>query len=84
MEKDEELTRVVFRRWSNGDVIALFPDIHENVDGDCLSYEHIGQHGEADYTSCIFNTHPATAIEYKDLFEELTSIGYNLKVCKRR
>jgi hypothetical protein len=80
-------------------VIALFPTIletnHQNYYSwrptsespypiSCLSYEHIGQHGGADYDGIMSESRPATEAEYKDLFEELESIGYNLKVYQRR
>ena len=86
MNKDEDITRVVFRKWKNGDIIALFPDICNDVNNNpdiCLSYEHIGQHGSADY-GIVAITKLATKDEYMPLFVELESLGYNLKVCKRR
>ena len=77
-----EQTRVIFRKWSNGDILALFPDIQdwEYV----MSYEHVGQHGNADYDGCIGQTKPATPDEYQSLAAELTAIGYDLQVRKRR
>ena len=42
---------VVFRRWrdTDGDVIALFPEIPADVQGCCCqSYMHIGQHAGGD------------------------------------
>lgn len=84
MEKDLEKTVVVFRRWRafGQSVIALFP---EDVDeGFCNSYEHVGQHGLADYPGVIRKTTPATPEEYADLKTELESIGYNLDVRTRR
>jgi hypothetical protein len=82
MEKDTYKTKVVFRMW-DGQVIALFPEIDEG-NYFCLSYEHIGQHGGADYQGIVADSRLATPDEYKDLFEELESIGYNLDVRKRR
>jgi hypothetical protein len=78
-------TRVIFRVFKDSpkEVIALFPDIPEN-NNRCMSYQHFGQHGAADYDYCIKITTKATSQDYKELFEELTSIGYNLKVCKRK
>ena len=88
MEKDKEITRVIFRKWSNGDIIALFPDdpYYPTMIGkdEIMSYEHIGQHGCATYPYVISTTKLATPEEYIDLLAELQSIGYNLKVCKRR
>lgn len=85
MERDKEQTRVVFRKYkSNGDILALFPDIEENSFYHyCGSYEHTGQHGAADYQGCIELTTPATPDEYSDLKKELELLGYNLKPIKR-
>lgn len=85
MEKDTEITKVVFRFWYvSKDVIALFPDTWEY--GFCDSYEHIGQHGDADYNGIISHSRPATPEEYEYLKQELESYpyGYNLKVLQRR
>ena len=83
--KDKVKTVVVFRRWKgkDGDVIALFPGI-DLGNGVCLSYEHVGQHSEADYKIVIARTRPAKPSEYQDLLQELGQIGYNVVVRKRR
>lgn len=85
MEKDIEKTVVVFRVWKKGgEVIALFPSIPASVSGNlCQSYQHIGQHGGADYQHVIYKTTPARHEEYYDLMKELEGIGYNLKIQKR-
>ena len=77
-------TRVVFRKWRNGDVIALFPDWFDDNRGLVQSYEHVGQHGMADYIHIIKTTQQATQAEYADLETELTEIGYDLKITRRR
>jgi hypothetical protein len=83
----EPKTTVIYRVWNSGCgkgiVIALFPGIEEGR-GFCSSYEHVGQHGGADYDSVIRRTRPATPDEYKDMHQELTNIGYDLEVKKRR
>jgi len=87
-----ELTKVIFRRWKTGDkeVIAMFPDIdesHSNYAGELVSsYEHIGQHGAADYWQMLNKTIPAklTDPDVIELKAELEQIGYNLEVRKRR
>ena len=85
---EEPEMRVIFRVWergyTKGDVIALFPDDTANNNGRCMSYEHVGQHGDADYSRVIARTRPAKPAEYDNLAEELGQRGYNLKVCKRR
>jgi hypothetical protein len=87
MEKDTEKTIVIFRKWrkkNGGDVIALFPEIYADTTGYfCTSYEHVGQHGDADYSHVINHTTPATPAEYAELESELTSIGYNLQIQKK-
>lgn len=80
-----EKTRVVFRKWkSNGDIIALFPDLnHKNGAanmGRIMSYMHVGQHGEASVG--LLNSPKlakATQEEAADLKAELESIGYILE-----
>ena len=83
--KDKDKTVVVFRRWKgkDGDVIALFPGIDVG-NGICSSYEHVGQHSEADYKIVVARTRPATPKEYRDLLKELGRIGYNVIIRKRR
>jgi len=80
-----ERTLVVFRRWRDtGTIIALFPAIPSDIRGwFCESYEHVGQHGGADYHGVIQATRPATVDQVVPLAEELTRIGYNLKPIKR-
>jgi hypothetical protein len=83
MTKQIKHLPVVFRKFKEGDIIALFPTMHE---GNYMvnSYQHVGQHGGADYAGLIQTTKSATEDEYRDLLAELVSIGYdNLKVCSR-
>ena len=77
------MTRVVFRKFGDGQVIALFPDEPWNGRGDIASYMHVGQHGPASrtITDC---TRLATPAEYAPLLAELRGIGYeDLAVRKR-
>jgi hypothetical protein len=76
----EPTERVVFRRFSDGDIIALFPDDVDYPDGRITSYMHVGQHGGADYCGVLDITTPAEPGEYQDLQAELESIGYRLQV----
>ncbi len=93
MEKDKEKTLVVFRRWPKSDgktVLALFPEVEHRWPY-CSSYEHVGQHGGADYRSCIARTNPVLltvgGLPFEDdarrLYDELEGIGYNLKVRRK-
>ena len=79
--------KVVFRRWKTGNksVIALFPGIKADNSGNCSSYEHIGQHGAADYTHVVSKTTPAyiTDDDCRDLYRELEAIGYDIEIIKR-
>jgi len=76
---------VVFRKWLDGfGIIALFPELPADLYGRyCDSYEHVGQHGGADYQGVIMNTRPANDEDSVDLAEELTRIGYKLRPIKR-
>ena len=80
---DIDVTKVIFKKFRDGDVIALFPEeLGGNSPNDCSSYMRIGQHGSADvYTMSKLKA--ATPEEYNSLLTELQSIGYNLKVCKK-
>ena len=75
---------VIFRKWKDGSILALFPHCVETYKGNVMSYEHTGQHSSADYGYCIYSTKPAKEHEYKPLKAELESIGYNLNVIKRQ
>jgi hypothetical protein len=74
---------VIFRFGKYG-VFALFPHNVEDSKGHVLSYTHVGQHSVADYDYCIRISKPATEEQYKQLEKELTSIGYELNIIKRR
>jgi len=77
-------TKVIFRKWGDETILALFPEVPASVSRDtCESYEHVGQHGGADYRHCIRKTKPATPKEYAPLKAELEKIGYCLAVIKR-
>ena len=63
--------KVVFRRFKEGGVIALFPYIPWNESENTItSYMHAGQHGAADYRGIISGTLPATEKEYKSLLAD--------------
>jgi hypothetical protein len=80
---DAEKTKVIFRMFGDGQVIALFPEIATDQLGyNCNSYMHIGQHGAAN-PSIVNRTKLAKQDDYQNLFEELTKLGYNLHVIQR-
>jgi hypothetical protein len=75
---------VVFRRWKNGGLIALFPELPADMSGFLVdAYEHIGQHGGADYHGVIQQTSPCSVSDAADLITELRTIGYELKPVRR-
>lgn len=88
MAKDKHITEMIFRVDTTpdfkGTVFALFPHEVCNFNGNVTYYQHIGQHGEADYNHCIATSRPATAEEYKDLKTELDNIGYNIVIRSKR
>jgi len=83
MKQDTERTTVIFRKFRQGDIIALFPEIQADMSrGNCQSYQHTGQHGAANYR-IVNNTKLATPEEYMPLADELYRIGYKLTTRKR-
>jgi len=84
MEKDKNITEVQFlMNEKNEDLFAFFQKesfkgTHEK-DVLRMSYSHIGQHSDChiDYAK---ESRKATEEEYKELKQELESLGYNLKV----
>ena len=74
----EPATKVVFRKFKNGQIVALFPEIRERG-GMVESYMHIGQHAAAD-PLIVHDTKPATPDEYRALAAELAAIGYRLDI----
>ena len=91
MNQDKEKTVVVFRKWRKAyrvselcDIIALFPELEGSGPSNCQSFEHVGQHGSADYQLCIHNSVPASQEEYASTAKELEqNYGYNLEIRKR-
>jgi len=84
VKRDLEITRMIFRTFKEGDVIAIMPDLSYGLSGLCESYQRIGQHGGADYLSVMKSTRAATDAEIKPLLMELEGLGYNVKIAKRR
>jgi len=80
MKKDTIKTKVIFRKFSDGQIIALFPEMPEGyLIG---SYMHVGQHSPAS-KGIVQTTKLASPEEYEDLFNELESIGYDLQIVKK-
>jgi len=83
MKKDTDITKVIFRKHKDGEIVALFPD--DVWDRHLIaSYGHSWQHGGADYKYVVSITKLATPEEYNSLKTELENLfGYNLKVVKK-
>lgn len=86
MKKDKFKTKVQFLKnisLSNDDEVILYAFFPEELysDDEWLfnSYSHIGQHSccHIDYAK---DSTKATYEEYKDLAQELESMGYNLEI----
>src|SRR5690349_777779 len=75
---------VIFRRFPDGDVIALFPYLPAECLNawPCQSYMRVGQHGPAD-PGIVYATRPARPHEYAPLKAELERLGYRLSIRRR-
>jgi hypothetical protein len=84
MQQDEQETKVVFRKFKDGDVIAIFPQVPgDSSPYTCLSYMHVGQHNACD-PQVVWDTNLATEEEYASLKSELERhYGYRLIVGQR-
>lgn len=71
---------VCFRKFPEGDVIAIFPQIEERY-GMFESYQHFGQHGPCS-KELLCELKTATPAEYKELLCELKMFYPNLKVVR--
>lgn len=75
-------TTVIFRKESNGNIVAFFPYEIADLNGNISCYAHIGQHSAASL-EYYRGTKPCTPAEYADLLTELQSIGYELITRKK-
>lgn len=74
LKKEGKPLKVVFRKYPEGDVIALF--CHSAGDcnpGNVMCYQHVGQHGEAS-RGIGRDLALATPAEFNDLMNELRGI----------
>jgi len=76
-------TPVIFRKFKEGDVIALFPTIPYTNKYDFTCYQHIGQHSGCE-DIVVDLTKLCQPEEYQDLLEELISIGYDDLVVRKK
>ena len=76
--------KVIFRKFKDGDIIALFPEEVTKNGYTVMSYMHMGQHSTTDYDSVVSGTKLAKESECSDLINELVGRGYtNLRVMKK-
>lgn len=77
-------TKVIFKKITGGEVIALFPELagDNNPYKTCLSYVRVGQHGAAqiEWASMMKAANP---MQYTSLKVELEQIGYDLEIVKK-
>jgi hypothetical protein len=74
--------KMSFRKFPEGDTIAFFQNgTYECNPGCVMSYQHIGQHGEAS-RDLQAELESATPAEIAILKAELESIGYDVQVVK--
>ena len=82
MEKEMNKINVAFRKFNDGEVIAIFPSIFpvpQNSTKEVLSYMHVGQHGMA--SECLVNElEKVSEKEYKTLKEEMENLGYVINI----
>ena len=85
MRRDNFKTEMIFRKEKNGDILAVFPyEPYNDTHNVMACYVHVGQHGGCHFDYALKETKPAKPEEYADLYKELESLGYNIKVVKRR
>jgi hypothetical protein len=84
MKKDTQTTDIIFRKYPEGDIIAIFPHECNDRRGNVTSYMQTGQHSSADYKGVISSTKPATLAESNDLFHELKGLGYDIRIVARQ
>ena len=78
MKKDIDTVKVKFYKDTESDVFAYFPMMFE-IDNFKLCYAHVGQHSVC-HPDYLKECKIATRHEYKELREELESIGYKLNI----
>lgn len=78
-------TKVIFRKYKDGEIIALFPMVlFAKNPSLCQCYVKVGQHGSAHPEATVHATKPAKPEEYDELLKELERIGYDdIKVIHR-
>lgn len=79
MNTNNQITPVIFRKEKDGEILAVFPYLsYRNYTIDC--YAHLGQHQTCTWPYVQYRTKKANPEEYKHLYNELVSIGYQLRI----
>ena len=79
MNTNNQITPVIFRKEKDGEILAVFPYLsYRNYTIDC--YAHLGQHHTCTWPYVRDCTKKAIPEEYKHLYNELVSIGYQLRI----
>ena len=75
--------KIIFKKdKETNEIVAFMPYDFQTWQGEFTCYAHVGQHSYSCY-DYYRECKPATPEEYKDLKQELESIGYNVEVIKR-
>ena len=74
-------TLVIFRKYREGDIVALFPEIASDMD--YVDYCKGFPEGSYNIGDVMCETTPATPKEYSKLAKRLRQLDYNLKVVKQ-
>lgn len=78
------MTKVIFRKWNNGQIIALFPgEAADACEDHCSSFDKQCGHSAACCDSIILLSRPPSSDEYAELREALVRLGYSLKIARR-
>jgi len=80
-ERNRGLTMNCIYREFEGETIALWPDTIADMQGNCMSYLHVGQHGAANYGFVMKKSKPAKPEAIRALRKELLEIGYAETEC---
>ena len=71
------MIKVAFRKYPDGDVLALFPEVKADENGNIMSYQTVGQHGGAS-PDLLTELPQASEKEAQKLIGELIySVGYD-------
>lgn len=72
------MTKVNFQKIQDtGEIIAIFPEIYWDNNGNFTCYKHIGQHSACSSSWVADMCIQAKPKQYDNLLDELISIGYD-------